>query len=179
MENHVDIPWVMTILIAEGIGLAGIGVYAWAQKSWTVLACALLIAVAAAVAGGLLGFIFGIPKTVTTASSASGTATAEYQGNTNLEQVSDWLTKLLVGAGLTQIDDLLTSVGTRFGTNGVLGTGGWIVGPAIIIAYSVTGFLLAYLWARIYMTQALIAGSAEAASGQRELKVSATTTSAA
>ncbi len=41
----------------------------------------------------------------TSASSSSPTtaSAAGYGANTNLEQVSDWLTKLLLGAGLTQL----------------------------------------------------------------------------
>ncbi|HYC58327.1 MAG TPA: hypothetical protein VEK79_02060 [Thermoanaerobaculia bacterium] len=165
-----EIPWVNAILIAMSAGLIGIGVYAWSQKSWSVLSCALLIALAAALAGAIVGFIFGIPKSAATATSttASGTvtATSEYQGNSNLEQISDWLTKILVGASLVQLGEIraeFDKFGSRLDASGSMGTAGWIAGPAIVIAYFVAGFLLAYLWARIYMARALTGEDGRAA----------------
>jgi len=78
--------------------------------------------------GWLIGFLFGIPKvlqgdaaqsTATAASAQQGagagnaspgaTAAAtraqrnKYQVNTNLEQISDWLTKIIVGLGLINL----------------------------------------------------------------------------
>jgi hypothetical protein len=50
--------------------------------------------------GGLVGFLFGIPRS---ASSGQATPTGEYQANSNLVEVSDWLTKIIVGVGLVQI----------------------------------------------------------------------------
>ena len=76
--------------------------------------------------GGLVGFVFGIPRLLQDASPApqapDGTGAnarptdgaAPYGGNTSLEQISDWLTKILVGVGLTQlanIPDGLNSLG--------------------------------------------------------------------
>jgi hypothetical protein len=157
-----EIPWVSAIVLGMAGGLVGIIIYAWAVHSWVALGCALLIALAASVAGALTGFVFGIPKTTATASSstAQGTvrATSEYQGNSNLEQISDWLAKILVGASLVQlgtIRDEFNAFGSRLDESGILGSGGWIVGPALVIAYSVSGFLIAYLWARIYMASEL------------------------
>ena len=34
----------------------------------------------------------------------------QYQGNTNLEQVSDWLTKIIVGIGLVQIGHIVPAL---------------------------------------------------------------------
>jgi hypothetical protein len=165
-----DIPWVNTLLIAMSIGLAGIVVYAWAQQSWKAFACALLVALAAGLAGAFLGFLFGIPKSVatSTATTESGTtrATSEYQGNSNLEQISDWLTKILVGAGLVQLGTIrneFNELGWRLSRSECLGKSGWVVGPALVIAYSVAGFLLAYLWARIYMAKDLSSAGGGAA----------------
>lgn len=170
-----EIPWVNALLIAMGAGLLGIAIYAWAQKSFAVLSCALLLALAAALAGAILGFIFGIPKSTATATSttASGTvtATSEYQGNSNLEQISDWLTKILVGASLVQLGEIrneFEKFGSRLDASGSMGTAGWIAGPAIVIAYAIAGFLLAYLWARIYMAKALSGEDGRAASASAE-----------
>jgi hypothetical protein len=161
-NSDIEIPWVNAIVLAMTGGVVAIIIYAWAERSWMVFACALLVALAAALGGAIVGFIFGIPKTVATATSstASGTvtATSEYQGNSNLEQISDWLTKILVGAGLVQIGEIraeFDKLGSRLAASGCLGSCGWVAGPALVIAYLVAGFLIAYLWARIYMAKAL------------------------
>ncbi|WNJ89586.1 hypothetical protein [Bosea sp. 685] len=89
---------------------------ALASGGWTtgirVFSFGLLLFGACSISGWLLGLLFGIPRTLARAQSPqpqanSGTATvAAPQGtrvNTNLEDVSDWLTKTLIGVGLTQL----------------------------------------------------------------------------
>jgi hypothetical protein len=67
----------------------------------------------------VFGFLFGIPKVLQTASKTAGSDLKEtgspnvsstgsgksllLKVNTNLEEISDWLTKILVGATLTQL----------------------------------------------------------------------------
>src|SRR6266850_7688731 len=71
------------------------------------LAIGLLVAGAALAAGILIGFLFGIPRTLQREGpkdTANGNAPGEAYGvNTNLEQISDWLTKIIVGVGLVQL----------------------------------------------------------------------------
>jgi len=66
------------------------------------------------VLGFLIGFLFGVPRTV---ESNDPTLTKNSQtrvhANTNLEQISDWLTKILVGVGLTQIMPILSFLKTE------------------------------------------------------------------
>ena len=50
------------------------------------------------------------PPDVLAESSETGKA-AEYRVNTNLEQISDWLTKILVGVGLVQLGAIIDSLG--------------------------------------------------------------------
>jgi hypothetical protein len=116
--------------------LAGIGVAAVASLfvGFGGLAAAFAIAVlifeAAFAVGGLLGFLFGVPRVMTreggeaTAKEAPPAAAADaatppgeagarrqvLQSNTNLERISDWLATMLVGVGLVQlhkVNDLL------------------------------------------------------------------------
>jgi hypothetical protein len=75
------------------------------QGFLSVASVSLLLAGASTFVGGLLGFLFGIPRTLqqeganapveANAAAASGSAASriEYRINTNLEQISDWLTK--------------------------------------------------------------------------------------
>jgi hypothetical protein len=70
-------------------------------------AVAALSATAAGVAGMFGGFLFGVPHY--NAKEIAQQATDQnktYIPSTNLEQVADWLTKILLGAGLVQLSSL-------------------------------------------------------------------------
>lgn len=132
---------------------------AWAEKSSVASVAALLAAAAAAVGVGI-GFLFGLPHALsekelgTGAASSVGqeSATIAFTPNTNLDQISDWLTKVLVGVGLTQIGSLREGWASlsSFAAS-ALGAGPRAeVLAAAILAYSaVAGFLFGFLWARL------------------------------
>jgi tetratricopeptide (TPR) repeat protein len=155
-----ETPWLAGMLLAIFAGFGAIGVYSWWQHAGTrmsVFACCVLLALASHLVGAFIGFIFGIPKTVTTTSS-SGESTTSYQGNTNLEQISDWLTKILVGAGLVELGKIgvaFDSMTKTLTAGNALGNSGTVVAPTIITLYAVSGFLIAYLYARIYLAREL------------------------
>jgi hypothetical protein len=149
----------------------------WVETS----SLAIVIAAAFACSGGLLGFLFGVPRAlgrdsetvVTEAPATSGSSTpatslsatdtapaqrALYRSNTNLEEISDWLTKILVGVGLTQIAtfprrlrDLGEYLAPAFGAR----TGSEQFAVVLVIAYTVLGFLFSYLWTRMFLKRAL------------------------
>src|SRR5438270_2613117 len=103
-----ETPWLAALTFALVGGVVAIGIYSSKQHDGirlTVFACAALLALASLLVGAFIGFIFGIPKTVTTTpnDTASGVPAAKYQGSTNLEEISDWVTKILVGAGLVEL----------------------------------------------------------------------------
>jgi hypothetical protein len=109
---------------------------------------------AALVAGGLLGFLFGIPRTVTT----EGTAQAGVRANTNLEQISDWLTKILVGISLTQIPAIGDAAGRLVDTIAPALNGGSFGVPmagGLLVFFSVLGFLFGWLLTRLALTRAI------------------------
>jgi hypothetical protein len=157
------------------IGLASVPCYAAQAGSWKgfflALSVGVLVAGSSAFVGGTLGFLFGIPRTLqretTTPSGeqngeSGATTTVEqrigYRANTNLEQISDWLTKILVGVGLTQIRELrggLVSL-AAFAAQG-LGAQPFsqVFALALISYYAVLGFLFGYLWTRLFLAGAL------------------------
>jgi hypothetical protein len=129
-----------------------------------------LLAGASAFVGGVLGFLFGIPRTLqqegvapapeanANADSGSGARRIDYRANTNLEQISDWLTKILVGVGLTQLPEIrkdLTTL-TAFAAQG-LGAqdNGKVFAFALLSYTAVLGFLFGYLWTRLFLAGAL------------------------
>lgn len=162
-----------------------------------VAAYALSIALAALIIGIFLGFLFGIPRTLS-APSASQRAVAggktgdgdvtvgvasdgesaggtNFGVNTNLEQISDWLTKIMVGVGLTQIAKLpgatrvlADALKPGFGDFAGAGT----LGVLIVVFFSVCGFLIGYLWTRIYLTKEFVNTEVAVATSRLAAKVS-------
>lgn len=111
--------------------------------------CGLLIGGASLSAGGFMGFIFGIPSMV----QSPGAMRVKY--NDNLVQISDWLTKIIVGVGLTQIGDIpgkVMSLGEYLKWN--FGGDAWArnASLAIVFYFLLFGFLMIYLWTRTDFT---------------------------
>ena len=126
---------------------------------WSAFGTSVAIAGAAAALGGLVGFLFGIPRTVQGSATSANT---QFQGNTNLEQVSDWLTKIIVGVALVQIGRALPALG-KLGQSLKGPLGGLTSGPAfglgVVIGYASLGFLFLYLWSRERLPQELLFAS--------------------
>ena len=109
MDEGSEKPWAILLTTMVTLGAIVLAIYAWKQHEGMrliVFACGGLLALASLLTGAFIGFIFGIPKTVTAAAASSNQAVETYQGNTNLEQISDWLTKILIGVGLVQLNAL-------------------------------------------------------------------------
>jgi hypothetical protein len=125
------------------------------------LAIAMLAAAASFAVGALFGFLFGIPRAntaqhvVASAESGSGSTSVDasapmYVPNTNLEQISDWLTKILVGVGLVQIGQIGGAINTLAdGLAPGLGAYGHAAAVTLLISFTVTGFLSSYLFTRL------------------------------
>lgn len=129
---------------------------------------ALLVAAAAVACGALLGFLFGIPRFKgrprgTAAQPAANEPGApndrSYDPNTNLEEVSDWLTKIILGASLVQIREILTwfsglahwtaSLFLTRADSGVLGDLASTAAGAVLLTYFWAAFLLSYLFTSV------------------------------
>lgn len=153
--------------------------------SWTAFtsqaASAALLAGAAGFVGVLGGFVFGIPRTVARdgesvkvarlengaedkllsveSAAQSGIAVSArgflLQTNTNLEQISDWLTKILIGVGLVQLGQVPHALETIAEYQApALGKGpsASAFAASTIVYFGICGFLLGYLWTRLYLT---------------------------
>lgn len=149
--------WRTAIPILAFLGLVGSTFYVWQfpqAKAWSVLGNASVTAGAAAFAGAFLGLLFGIPL----GNTASKANTGRYRGNTNLEQISDWLTKLLVGAGLVQLGRTPTAFSRlanalSSGLGGVSSSAAF--GLALVVFYAGCGFFYLYLWSRLSLPKQL------------------------
>ena len=156
------------LMIAMVVGAIGVLLFALQSPSWSkvfsVASVGIMVAGAFLLIGGVLGFLFGIPRTLQQESSATDQSTVAdetskvaYQANTNLEQISDWLTKMLVGVGLTQLTAMpehLNKVALYIAD----GLGGYpsspILAMSILLYFSTVGFLFGYLWTRLFLAGA-------------------------
>ena len=129
---------------------------------------ALLWALGCLAVGALAGFVFGIPRVQQDEpvdQQADATAQARVEplthrkytllANTNLEQISDWLTKIIVGVGLVeskQIPGYLGRVSRYVGRAIRPAAGGDVFALAVTLHFAVWGFICAYLMTRVYLT---------------------------
>jgi hypothetical protein len=131
-----------------------------------------LIAGAFFSAGGFIGFLFGIPKLLQNTSLSDDYIKANKPllvQNDNLVQVSDWLTKIIVGVGLTQLSVMPTkiynlgdSLGSSFSASlGPSDPTGRNSAIAIILYFSIIGFFATYLWTRLFFGRLLLENEAE------------------
>ena len=153
---------------------------------------ALLWAIAFSAVGICGGFLFGIPKTVqfdqatqsrgAEARKANWARRADYRSvvNNNLVDISDWLTKIIVGLGLVNLNKipaLIIKVAHVLSDSlekcGTCGCSDYLAFSAgLVIGFLSLGFLFGYLFTRLYLATAFIradlAGLAQATEGEKD-----------
>lgn len=147
------IAWVTCLVIIIGL-LALAVVCRWRFPQGIVWALACLAT------GFFAGFLFGIPRVLQREHHSAELSSDTYRQkvNTNLEDISDWVTKIIVGLGIYQLDKVpfwLDNLAMLFArsvqcdqeTTGVFG--------GAIVFFLVCGFLLGYLLTRLYLQGAL------------------------
>jgi hypothetical protein len=100
---------------------------------------------------------------------------ATYASNTNLEQISDWLTKIIVGVGLINLKNFpsyLKATATYFGSLSSCGQGYVAIPDSVSLAtllyFFVCGFFFAYLLTRLALPAAFSRADRAALSDFRE-----------
>lgn len=142
-ENNFGLKIVLCAFFFAALVLV---VYSFTKKDIALL----MLSFSSSAIGGLFGLLFGIP--VYRPSSEEGD-TSKYDPNTNLEQISDWLTKILVGIGLTQMPNaarylskivlyIQQSQKENDEKSLILNT---------IIYFLIVGFFGGYLWSRLIL----------------------------
>jgi hypothetical protein len=184
--------WRLGVLLAIAAGIAFVSlVAASGQGATAAVGIGVLIFLAAFAGGSFFGFLFGVPRVLANDADrktpdkpqppAGGqpppehAAPAEQQAavarvrllssNTNLERISDWLTTLLVGAGLVELHNandalvqfrlFLESSARVFPVAGGAPTAGSLpaVGPVVLILGIGAGFLFMYLNTRLVLVR--------------------------
>ncbi len=167
-------------LLAASLGFITI----YIQLPRQVFCVALLWSLAFTALGGLVGFLFGIPRVLQGDNPASVNNSAtiaaplsssqippnapvnigyRQQVNTNLEQISDWLTKILVGVGLIKFEEIwrwIDTVATKIAEG--IGQSNQPFAAALIIYFCIVGFMGNYLLTRIWLAPVLAISDAKA-----------------
>ena len=137
----------------------------------------LLWSVSCLTVGATIGFLFGIPRSNAQAVNLlakepkTGEAANQWEGeagrpNTNLEEVSDWLTKIIVGLSLVHLKSIegriesislivaasLKPIPTASDTSTAM---------ALVVGFSVLGFLFGYLYTRLFLQGAFSRSNGE------------------
>lgn len=154
---------ILALCVLIFIGLFMLIMDCWWTSNINSLFAAGLFALTCLIVGCLAGFLFAIP-TVLQGDHSGAVAGAPIKTsysqrvNTSLEEISDWLTKIIVGLSiynLAHIPSWVIDLANRFATvfnhcppqQGVL--------SAAIIFFTVSGFLLGYLVTRLYLQVAM------------------------
>jgi len=142
----------------------------------------LIWAISSLIAGIAIGFLFGIPKILQgSQSTGEDKNDLDYKlhVNTNLTEISDWLTKIIVGLGLVKLTKLppyLASMALSF-SDGIPvkdKKAAMTVGYGTIIFFSVLGFLFGYLITRLFLSKAFVIAdkdSLQGVKGQLEIQI--------
>ncbi|MBL7810710.1 MAG: hypothetical protein JNL57_00685 [Bacteroidetes bacterium] len=159
------------ILLLAGVLSILLGLFTPKQEGTVVLT--FLLVAAGSMAGGMaLGFLFGLPRSsgkrvkgkAKEVDSENGESEEDYSDNTNLEEVSDWITKIILGLSLIKIQTILSwmensakNIGAVY--NHAWGTGqsgygaGFAFAYATLVFFFLAGAGICYLWARTSLTQ--------------------------
>jgi len=119
-----------------------------AQGGWKLLFLSVLMAAASYICGFFLGFLFGLPKRVTDTQMT-------YNLNNNLVDISDWLTKIIIGLGLVEIKSIpvyLLSVGSyvQRSTNGDESIK--IYSVCCIVYFTIFGLYYGFNYMRLFLS---------------------------
>lgn len=148
------------ILFLVLIGMVGIIIYAYqdyltkTDHIYSTMATLFFVSGAIFTSSSLIGFLFGIPRT--TVIDESEKSKSRYIGNDNLLQVSDWITKIILGLGLTQIHQIPSMLrkGAKFIMESTqVSNEAYII--LVTVYFACLGFLFGYLWTRLYFIKML------------------------
>ena len=101
--------------------------------------------------GTAVGFLFGVPRVVQSPVASSGNGYTQHV-NTSLEQISDWLTKIIIGLGLVHFGAGVEMIKSAAA---ILAPGdGSVHRPfalGAIVYFVVIGVLQGYLFTRLFL----------------------------
>jgi hypothetical protein len=144
------------------LGWLGEALYAWVQsgaidfKAGRIFMLVWWAGAAAFFFGVITGILFGIPRVVR---NTRREGMRDYQPNANIEEISDWLTKIIVGLTLVNLREIIAFMGglgdklaAAFLANPAASAaelrGAQVVALSALVWGFSCGFLYFYFWAR-------------------------------
>ncbi len=146
-------------VILYGLGFTGIGIIclSCSVPDKNLLADAVLWAFTGIVVGAFFGVLFGLPRI----QQGAGGGSTQYRQVVNgaLEQISEWLTKIIVGVGLVELKGLPAWLrGVAAPLRRALastGDGAEPLALGTVVYFPIVGFLTFYLLTRLFLARAL------------------------
>ncbi len=157
------------------VGMAlfiAVGTTAIFAQEVAIQSLAFLLAAACLSLGIFVGFLFGIPKTFQIQNNPQNPNT--HRPNTNLEEISDWLTKIIVGLGLVNLKEIPPKIQqtaeyiapqianlANKETDKIVIASAISLTNSIMIYSSIIGFIGGYLVTRVYLAGFIRRGDQE------------------
>ena len=155
-DRWATVPAALVGLLLVGYCLGQASGWAAFVTSLSILASVL---VACGLSGALAGFVFGIPRllarsdvmgptpSATPGDDDGGARAARFlAGNTNLEEISDWVTKILVGLGLVHANAAVSALRDLSSYVAERGLGGAPASELMVMGAGLSSFLLGFLY---------------------------------
>lgn len=163
------IGFIVIVIYAIGIG--------W-QDFISTIGIAFSIALASAMVGAFLGFIFGIPRTNdkkdrddsneqnnNDSNRSSGkTVQPFFEHNKNLEEISDWITKIIVGVSLIELKTIqvyIVKIANKLAEGLGSHQSSFVFSISVLAFFFVGGFFLGFLWSRIFLPKIFLSSYIE------------------
>jgi len=126
--------------------LAGMTAHAYAG-AWKGLLCAL----APAALGWCVGFLFGLPQIPKGVQAPATSSDPSYSPGGHLEDIADWLTKIIVGVGLVQWNTFMSKFWAIAGAMASTFSpeGGTMIAACVLVYFGMVGSLAGYLTTRL------------------------------
>lgn len=107
------------------------------------------------------------------AGGAPNSANGELRPNTNLEEVSDWLTKIIVGLGLVHLQDLqgivaATAANAAASLSANPTASQTSLATALIVGFAIEGFFLGYIYTRMFLQVAFARSDSDLRGASRD-----------
>lgn len=164
--------WVLLALVS-GLAIAG---FAGSRLELTSIGEVLLVAAASVATGSLIGFLFAIPRTPRAGALVEngGDGDASERRPTGLEEIADWLTKIIIGVGLTELRNVPEFLGFLSTRLRLVDTERRPTEPTIVVLclvyFWVVGFFLGYLGTRLVLAEALVAADRRARQDRAQIR---------
>lgn len=153
MGNHykAELSSKKLLIFIGVIGIAGLSTIMFTPDK-NHLPSLLITALGSTLVGSFTGFLFGFPKSN---KKKSNEVEKSFQLNTNLEEITDWLTKILVGLGISQIPTAKSNIKSilDFITHDNNISRSIIL--FILLYFVIYGFFIGYLSSSLYLKSLL------------------------